>query len=70
TRHLTRRCVSRLLKNYFQQPDRAAHGGAAHFSNTQVFEKWSKAKTAFFALRAEKATEGFFSILLDAVGLA
>jgi hypothetical protein len=30
------------------------HGGTAHFSNTEVFEKWSKAKTALFALRTEK----------------
>jgi hypothetical protein len=25
-----------------------------------VFEKWSKAKTTFFALRAEKGQEGLF----------
>jgi hypothetical protein len=36
------------------------HGGTAHFSNTEVFEKWSKAKTAFFALRAEKGHGGTF----------
>ncbi len=26
--------------------------GTAHFSTTEVFKKWSKAKTAFFALAA------------------
>jgi ribosomal protein L29 len=38
-------------------------GCAAHFSNTQVFEKWSKAKIALFALRAEKAMQGLFQHL-------
>jgi len=52
---------SRLLKNYFQRPGRAVHGGTAHFSNTDVVEKWSKAKTALFALRAEKGHGRAFS---------
>ncbi len=57
--------------------------GTAHFSNTEVFKKWSKAKTVFFALRAEewyrevpsaerrmqKGQEGdFFSIFLVRLG--
>jgi hypothetical protein len=42
------------LKNRFQQPVRAVQGGIAHFSNTQVFEKWSKAKIALIALRADQ----------------
>ncbi len=50
-----------LLKNYFRQPGRAVHGGTVRFSNTEVFEKWSKAKTALFALRAEKGHGGTFS---------
>ena len=29
-------------------------GSIAHFSNTQAFEKWSRAIIALFALRAEK----------------
>jgi hypothetical protein len=37
-------------------------GSTAHSSNTQAFEEWSKAKTALFALRAEKARDGLFSI--------
>jgi hypothetical protein len=61
--------TTRLLKNCFQQPGRAVHGGIAQFSNTEVFEKWSKAKTALFALRAEKGQGGdFFSIFLVRLG--
>jgi hypothetical protein len=60
---LLREQVVRLLKNYFQQPDRAVHGSSAHFSNMQVFEKWSKAKIALLALRAQNAMEGLFQHL-------
>jgi hypothetical protein len=51
---IQRGMISRLLKNCFQQPARAVKGCVAHLSNTQTFDKWSKAKTAVFALRAEK----------------
>jgi len=34
---------------------------AGHFSNTDVVEKWSKAKTTLFALRAEKGHGRAFS---------
>jgi hypothetical protein len=43
-----------VLKNSFQQPVKAVYGSTSHSSNTQVFEEWSTAKTALFALRAEK----------------
>jgi hypothetical protein len=61
---LLREHVVRLLKNYFKQPDRAVHGSSAHFSNMQVFEKWSKAKIILLALRAQNVMEGVFQHLL------
>ena len=61
---LLREHVVRLLKNYLEQPDRAMHGSSAHFSNMQVFEKWSKAKIILLALRAQNVMEGVFQHLL------
>jgi len=52
--------VNRLLKNSFFSSLRSGIGIYRHFSNTHVFEKWSKAKTTLFALRAEKGREGLF----------
>jgi len=56
--------IASLLKNYFEQPDRMVHGSSVHFSNMQVFEKWSKAKIILLALRAQNVMEGVFQHLL------
>ncbi|HEX9625697.1 MAG TPA: hypothetical protein VGA00_02035, partial [Acidiferrobacterales bacterium] len=52
--------ASSSLKNVFFNELRCGRWIDRHFSNTQVFEKWSKAKIAFLLCVVEKVPDGFF----------
>jgi len=52
--------LSRLLKNSFFSNLRCDAGMHRHFSNTQVFEKWSASRTCAATRRAEKGQDGLF----------
>jgi hypothetical protein len=49
-----------LLKNEFFSNRRRDAGMYRHFSNTQVFEKWSAPRICAAAQRGEKVQEGLF----------
>jgi len=48
------------MKNSFFISLRRGRGIDRHFSNTQVFEKWSKPRTCAAAQRDEKVQDGLF----------